>query len=166
MNATDPGLVLLSCGTPDQIQALNAEEAPTLAQTLGLQLDQDGGLVALDIDPGQQLAEGGHWAERLGSRRQCSLLLIPAALHNSGAAAGTTALLRQWRVPLLGLVQWGAPWDPAARRTDGLPWLGWLGPGGGSEGRVALALACGLRWRQLRETDATTAAAPQQPPAA
>ena len=37
-----------------------------------------------------------------------------------------TSLLKNWQVPLVGLVQWGEPWAAAERRRDGLPWLGAL----------------------------------------
>jgi hypothetical protein len=37
-----------------------------------------------------------------------------------------TSLLKNWQVPLVGLVQWGEPWASAERRRDGLPWLGAL----------------------------------------
>lgn len=54
-----------------------------------------------------------------------------------------TALLLQWRVPLLGLVQADGPWEPAARRADGLPWLG------GLDQAEQLALALELSWRRI-----------------
>lgn len=164
MTATIPALMLLSCGTGEQIQRLMAEAGSPLAEALGLNLGE--GLIPLELDPGLPLAQGGHWAERLGSRRQCSLLLIPAPLLSTGAAAAAAALLLQWRVPLLGLVQWGGPWDQAARRGDGLPWLGWLQSDPDDGQRAALRLACALRWRQLRETVAMTQAAQEAMPAA
>lgn len=53
----------------------------------------------------------------------------------------------QWQVPLVGLAQWGAPWEADLRRRDGLPWLGWLDAAGSDE---RLAAAAALRWRQLQ----------------
>lgn len=91
-----------------------------------LQAAAGGWLASLPLDPGQSLSEGGTWAEALGAWRQPTLLIIGSQQLSSGAAASTTALLRQWRVPLLGLLQWGGPWGPEMRRRDGLPWLGCL----------------------------------------
>ena len=70
------------------------------------------------------------------------VLLVSTDQLDSGVAAATTALLQQWQVPLLGLVQGPGPWDGEARRADRLPWLGGLG-------LPELALAATLRWRQL-----------------
>ena len=104
------------------------------------------GLVPLPIDPGLPLEGGaGHWAEALGAWRQPALLLLAGEQLNSGLPAAMTALLLQWRVPLLGLVQADGPWEAPARRGDGLPWLGNLD---GAEG-LDLALALELRWRQI-----------------
>jgi hypothetical protein len=70
-------------------------------------------------------------------------------------AAGT-ALLQRWQVPLVGLIPWGGPWNPVARRQDGLPWLGCLAGLPAEQGDpsgVALtevgdeALGLRLRWR-------------------
>jgi hypothetical protein len=91
-----------------------------------LQAAAGGWLASLPLDPGQSLSDGGTWAEALGAWRQPTLLIIGSQQLSSGAAASTTALLRQWRVPLLGLLQWGGPWGPEMRRRDGLPWLGCL----------------------------------------
>ena len=153
-------LVLLCCGTPTQVEALHTAAAVPLATALGLRLgaalplDPDplghgalgaleaGTLVPLLRDPGQGLAGGGHWAETLGAWRQQCVLLVSTDQLDSGVAAATTALLQQWQVPLLGLVQGPGPWDGEARRADRLPWLGGLG-------LPELALAATLRWRQL-----------------
>ena len=71
------------------------------------------------------------------------MLLLAGEQLNSGLPAAMTALLLQWRVPLLGLVQADGPWEAPARRGDGLPWLGNL------DGAEGLALALELRWRQI-----------------
>lgn len=89
-----------------------------------LQATRGGWLASLPLDPGQALLDGSTWAEALGAWCQPTLLIIGAQQLSSGAAASTTALLRQWRVPLLGLLQWGGPWKSESRRRDGLPWLG------------------------------------------
>jgi hypothetical protein len=112
-------------------------------------------LVALPIDPGLPLQEGGSWVEALGAWRQPTALVLPADQLATGLPAAGTALLRQWSVPLLGLIQWGGRWDPEARRRDGLPWLGALAadafPPGTEPGSEDLdLLAClGRRWSLL-----------------
>jgi hypothetical protein len=161
-----PALVLLCCGTQPQIRALQAAAAPPLAQALQRQLAgalptapgpqahsalaalAAGTLVPVSLDPGQTTADGGHWAELLGAWRQPCLLLISAEQLDSGVAAAATALLLQWQVPLLGLVQWQGSWDRQARLADRLPWLGWLG---GVEAQpAAVALAAARRMQQLQ----------------
>lgn|GEM_PF-310071 len=116
---------------------------------LGQLHDTSGGwLASLPLDPGQPLPDGSTWAEALGAWRQPALLIIAAPQLASGAAASTTALLRQWGVPLLGLAQWGGTWDGERRRRDGLPWLGRMEEGAGSEGGDSAAeLAERLQWR-------------------
>lgn len=175
MPPTTGSLVLLSCGDHAGIAALQAAAAAPLAQALQLNLDgalseatgrgpgccrtaqqalgdlRSGGLAPLPLDPGWPLADHSHWAEQLGAARQCALLLLDAAQAGSGLPAAATALLLQWRVPLLGLAQWGGPWDGAARQRDGLPWLGWSdASAAGSEAAAALALAARLRWAVLQ----------------
>ena len=108
-------------------------------------------LASLPLDPGQDLPDGRTWAEALGAWRQPTLLVIGAQQLTSGAAACTTALLRQWRVPLLGLVQWGGAWQGERRRRDGLPWLGRLeeatSPDDGNAADLVERLA--RRWTSL-----------------
>jgi len=180
MNPNAASLVLLSCGDSAQISALQTTAAAPLAQALQLTLHHglsagpgsDSGnaaqqalaalppacLAALPLDPGLPLEVGlGHWAAELGAARQPCVLLLSAAQAASGVPAAATALLRQWQVPLVGLAQWGRPWDAEARRHDALPWLGWLdagaGVGDGSAdapvgGTEALVLSTRLHWRQ------------------
>ena len=62
----------------------------------------------------------------LGAWRQPSLLVLDHIQLATGLPAAGTALLQRWQVPLVGLIQWGGPWNPVARRQDGLPWLGCL----------------------------------------
>lgn len=125
--------------------------------------DSDG-LACLPFDVGLPLADGRCWAEALGAWRQPCLLVFSAAQLRTGLPAAGCALLRQGRVPLLGLLQWGDPWDEGARRRDGLPWLGLLrDPEAAGEPPIApsrleeqlqaqlgLAGALARRWRQLR----------------
>lgn len=177
MPPANDALVLLGAGASSQINALQAEAAGPLAQALGLklraplaqapctaataqQLLQElpaASLAPLPIDPGIPLAGHGHWAEQLGAARQCCLLVLHADQATSGTPAALTALLLQWRVPLVGLIQWGAPWLEADRSQDGLPWLGWMAAietaseqQQASEAAVALALSIQLRWQLLR----------------
>jgi hypothetical protein len=113
-----------------------------------------GWLAGLPIDLGVTLAEGRCWAEVLGAWRQPTLLVIPAAQLTGGVPAAATALLRQWQVPLLGLLQCGGVWQAEERRRDGLPWLGQLADDSAavmreSDKGQALLMALALRWRQL-----------------
>ena len=156
-------VVLVSTGTAAEVSARLAQAAPLLARQLGLvclsplelALAPDQALAALEqqaagsaltwlgVDPGLALADGRPWAQALGAWRQPTLLLLEAAQLDTGTAAATTALLREQGAPLLGLIQWGEPWQPERRRLEGLPWLGALGPSGEIEGvdlRAALAL--------------------------
>lgn len=98
-----------------------------------LQGSGEGWLASLPLDPGQALPDGSTWAEALGAWCLPTLVIVSAHQLSSGAAASSTALLRQWRVPLLGLVQWGGAWKSDLRRRDGLPWLGRLEEGASAE---------------------------------
>lgn len=149
----DPRLVLLTLGSA-QDPAGPAQLLPTaaarLSQLSGLPLrpiaadrqapdalgelrNQRGPwLATLPVDPGLWLP-GGSWAEALGAWRQPCLLLIAPAHLATGLPAAGCALLQRWRVPLLGLLQWGGAWEAFSRRRDGLPWLGLLPDDGGPE---------------------------------
>ena len=149
---SDLGLVLVGLGGPadlpplacvaDRLAAvlgrrlltLQAEAGTTQAlTTLHSQAGNGGGwLAALEVDAGRCLPEGDSWAEALGAWRQPTVLVIPAPQLDCGLAAAGTALLHQWRVPLLGLLQWEGPWQELDRRRDGLPWLGVLTQTGSS----------------------------------
>jgi hypothetical protein len=148
-------LVVLSAGPAAQVQALQADLGEPFAlavqgtwddrwrhlnpfddpdsalqqlQPSGRQPDPGPGpvLVGLPLDPGLPLARGGHWAEALGAWRQPVVVVFDAEQLQTGVPAAMTALLKGWQVPLVGLVQWGGPWEWAERRRDGLPWLGAL----------------------------------------
>jgi hypothetical protein len=117
-------------------------------------------LAALPLDPGLGLDCGGSWAELLGAWRQPSLLVLEHVQLATGLPAAGTALLQRWQVPLVGLIQVGGPWNPVARRQDGLPWLGCLqelpveqvDPSGGALTEVGdeeLGLRLRWRWAQL-----------------
>jgi len=125
--------------------------------------NSSGSLACLPFDVGLPLADGRCWAEVLGAWRQPCLLVLSAAQLRTGLPAAGCALLRQGRVPLLGLLQWGDPWDQQARRRDGLPWLGLLrDPEAGDapiaparqeeqlQAQLGLAAALARRWQQLR----------------
>lgn len=126
-----------------------------------LELETPGWLLPLCLDPGQQLAGAGCWADALGAWRQPVLLLSPAvatAAAPAGAARAYRALLQLAAVPLLGLVQSGGQWAAEQRRCDGLPWLGWLAADGvdgdlvaspALEAELALAATTAARWRAV-----------------
>jgi len=111
-----------------------ADPADPHRQLRHLQSTPGGWLASLPLDPGQALKDGSTWAEALGAWCQPALVIIGAPQLSSGAAASTTALLRQWHVPLLGLLQWGGSWKAENRRRDGLPWLGRLEEAPATEG--------------------------------
>ncbi len=157
-------LVLVAAGPAAAVAALQHRLGAQLATALGLAwrepldpqdpqraleglAEQGPGLVPLPVEPGLPLNGAGHWAEALGSWRQPVLLLLAGEQLDTGLPAAMVALLRQWQVPLVGLVQADGAWDPQARRGDGLPWLGGLDPAPGETGTLAPALA--LRWRQI-----------------
>jgi hypothetical protein len=160
-------LVLLAHGSADQVLALQRLAGPRLAKALDLPwagcsdagdpsallADLPAGLVALPLDPGQTLSAGEHWAEALGAWRQPALVVVTAVQASSGVPAASAALLRQQGVPLVGLVQWGGPWEAERRRREGLPWLGWLTADDQparadlEDQAAALAAAVRLRWR-------------------
>ncbi len=151
-------LVVLSAGPAAQVKALQADLAQPLAQALQWtwddrwqhlgpgddpnralqQLQPSSGkpapglrpaLLGLPLDPGLPLVCGGHWAEALGAWRQPAVLVFSAEQLQTGVPAAMTSLLKNWQVPLVGLVQWGEPWASADRCRDGLPWLGALQAG-------------------------------------
>lgn len=120
---------------------------------------EGGWLASLPLDPGHPLADGGTWAEALGAWRQPTLLTIAAPQLASGAAASSLALLKQWRVPVVGLLQWGGAWNNDHRRRDGLPWLGHLGESptqpreNDGEGEAEAEAVAALLWRRWRLLD-------------
>lgn len=148
-------LLLAAAGPAGPVEVVLRQAGPRLAQQLDLSLRwidsvQDpnaaltelatgdgigadrfapGWLACLPVDPGLPLEAGGSWAEALGAWRQPTLLLLSSEQMATGLPAALAALALQWRVPLLGLIQWGGAWDAAARRRDGLAWLGWLEAG-------------------------------------
>jgi hypothetical protein len=166
--------VVLAAGAPAAVAALQAEACPALAAALARPLAapldplhpdralaalaaSPGGrssLVPLPRDPGHGLSDGRHWAEALGAWRQPTLVLLDAGQVESGLPASISALLGQWQVPCVGLVQWGGAWDGCGRRRDGLLWLGALGAvaaDGGAEAAAALRTAVRARWAALQE---------------
>ncbi len=142
---------LAGAGDPDAgLAALSAEATGAAAGPW---------LAALPLDPGLPLERGGSWAEALGAWRQPCLLVLRGEQMATGLPAAGAALLERWRVPLAGLVQVGGDWQPALRRRDGLPWLGWLPDSGvesGAESEEAGAAMAALqqvlrsRWRVLQ----------------
>ena len=84
---------------------------------------------------------GGHASEVGLIETHISSLLLAGEQLDTGLPAAMVALLHQWQVPLVGLVQGDGGWDPEARRSDGLPWLGGLDPATGETSALAAALA-------------------------
>ena len=157
-----------AAGCPPSLPSPADDPARVLAVLAG---QPPGWLLALPIDPGQELIGGGCWAEALGAWRQPALLLITPQVP-AGAPRAYHALLQSAGVPLLGLVQIGGSWDPEIRRRDGLPWLGWRPE---TEARPAdaasdddvvadLRATCRLRWREL--SAANLGGLPFHPPGA
>lgn len=163
------GLLLVGLGRQRELECL-AAVAARLAAAEGVPLrqltgaeDPDAGLAALTaapgpwlaslpLDPGLPLERGGSWAEALGAWRQPCLLVVRGERMDTGLPAAGAALLERWRVPLAGLVQVGGDWQPALRRRDGLPWLGWLPESGeeNDEAMAALQQVLRGRWRVLQ----------------
>ena len=176
------GLVLTASGTAQQTMQLLSQAGPALATVLHLplrwiSLDRSphealanlqgvesgaasgGWLGALPLDPGLPLEAGGNWAEVLAACRQPTLAFLSVSQLESGLPAAAAALLAQGDVPLLGLIQWGTPWDPVARRRDALPWLGAMAPQderpaeadllAGDPDEEALRLALHHRWSRI-----------------
>lgn len=163
----DRPLLLVGAGLPAELDARLAEVASALAALLDrpqqrlagepaaalASLQAAGPVLAwLPTDPGCWLAGQGTWAEALGAWRQPTLGVIAAPQLAGGQAAALVALLRQERVPLLGLLQWQGPWQPEARRGDGLPWLG-HGSAATAEDEAAaldaLELVLARRWAEV-----------------
>ncbi len=171
------GLLLVGLGLRRELEGL-AAVAARLAAAEGVALrqlagagDPDAGLTALTagaaapwlaalpLDPGLPLERGGSWAEALGAWRQPCLLVLRGEQMATGLPAAGSALLEHWRVPLAGLVQVGGDWQPALRRRDGLPWLGWLPETGVESGEAAEEAGAAMaalrqvlrsRWRVLQ----------------
>jgi hypothetical protein len=169
-NGSAPAWVLLAAGAPAAVAALQERAGQSLAAALGMSLaapldplQPDGALAALAAraggsaalvplprDPGHPLADGRHWAEALGAWRQPAVVLLDAEQLETGLPAMITALLQQWQVPCVGLVQSGGHWDQPLRRRDGLLWLGALEPASaGGDSLPALRLAARARWAAL-----------------
>ncbi|MGA0160820.1 MAG: hypothetical protein ACO3JW_03085 [Vulcanococcus sp.] len=127
------------------------------ASLQALSAEAPGWLQPLVIDPAQPLGGVECWAETLGAWRLPTCLLCSEADRAAGLARSHWALLRHYRVPLVGMIQWGGDWRPAERRAEGLPWLGHLPPSPADPDALAE-----LRLR-LITASAVAAAAPPAP---
>jgi hypothetical protein len=149
--------------------AIDAALDPEAALTR-LQAESGPWLAPLTVDPGTWLGPAGRWGELLGAFRQPTVLLVEGTAVSGGTAAATTALLERAQVPLVGLIQWGGPWEPQIRRAEGLAWLGWLeaseanGPATPEpkEEDPGLRQALLLRWRGLDQGAGQSGMAPSR----
>ncbi len=107
-------LIQLSC-TDDPIKTLK-------------ELPQVEGLAQLNGDAAMKNSFGDSWMESLGFWRQPVLLMTCPTLSGDipGSASAHVALCSVLSISLIGIVQVGGEWDVASRRSDGLPWCGWL----------------------------------------
>ena len=98
-------------------------------------LQDDQGLVQLVGDAAVQNSTRGSWLEALGAWRQPMILLVVPLLSGElpGVAHAYTALCNALCVPLLGIVQVGGDWNSFQRKSDGLPWCGWIPEEGQSQ---------------------------------
>ena len=101
--------------------AWDSDQRDPQASLLALSAAAPGWLQPLAIDPAQPLGAVECWAELLGAWRLPTCLLCSGADRAAGLARSHWALLRHYRVPLVGMIQWGGDWRPAERRAEGLP---------------------------------------------
>jgi len=120
-----PSLILAPHGTAVLEPLLAGLGAPRGLRLARLEAPADLGRPPADVDLLAPFA--GHdpvdWAHDLGAWRQPTLLLLDGADRPASQGALHHALLRQHRVPILGLLQVGGAWDSVVRRRDGLPWF-------------------------------------------
>ncbi|UPM50988.1 hypothetical protein MY494_04200 [Synechococcus sp. A10-1-5-1] len=141
-----------------QLRLLPAWEGDLLDRNPSFQAltaEPPGWIQPLALDPGQTLSGFDCWAEALGAWRIPSCLVCSEADRAAGLARSHWALLRHYRVPLLGLIQVGGDWRPAERRAEGLPWLGHLPTSSGDQEALAE-----LRLRFIAASGAAAAAPP------
>lgn len=134
-----------------------AWEGDPQASLQALSAETPGWLQPLAIDPAQPLGAVECWAELLGAWRQPTCLLCSEEDRAAGLARSHWALLRHYRVPLVGMIQWGGDWRPAERRAEGLPWLGHLPSAPAAPDALAELRQC------LITASAVAAAAPPAP---
>lgn len=82
----------------------------------------------------------GSWLEALAAWRVPVLMLAQPRPDGrfGGIVPAFVALSRELNLSVLGLAQLGGDWDPAARRSDGLPWCGCLqGPDDDPRGLIS-----------------------------
>ncbi len=94
-------------------------------------IPEDEGLVQLFGDAAMHQSMRGSWLEALAAWRKPIILMVLATPKGEppGLASAYAALCGSLCAPLVGLVQVGGIWDPLNRKSDGLPWCGWI-PGG------------------------------------
>ncbi len=91
-------------------------------------LPKEDGLVQLLGDAAGFSSEWGSWLEVLGAWRIPTVLMVAPISSGQipGDAPAYIALCKALSVPLVGIVQIGGLWNVELRRSDGLPWCGWL----------------------------------------
>ncbi len=92
-------------------------------------LTKNDGLVQLDGDPGIITPGQGSWLDAIGAWRKPAILIVKPLASGAipGSAAAYTALCKELKIPLLGIVQLGGAWNPISRKQECLPWCGKIG---------------------------------------
>ena len=91
-------------------------------------LTNDDGLILLKGDVAKSLPEGGSWLEALGAWKQPIILLVIPLPSGEipGVALAYSALCRELKVPLVGVIQLGGHFVQGRNFSDGVVCCGWL----------------------------------------
>ncbi|WP_320674828.1 hypothetical protein [Prochlorococcus sp. MIT 1341] len=79
-------------------------------------------------DPAAENQNNCTWIEALSSWRKPTLLFTKQLGTGKipGTASAYVALCEKFKLPLIGIIQIAGEWEPRKRKSDGLPWCGWL----------------------------------------